>query len=118
VLGKLRKAAYAGKDALYASDLLAFGKSMIANTDAQAELHPALVCQDAKNIIELAKQHGAIGWKVNGAGGEGGSLTILCGPEGEKKRAFINAVHDLNRNFQVIPTYLSRMGLRTWECSE
>ena len=118
VLGKLRQAAYSGKDALYAGDLGAFGKAMVANTEAQAELHPALVSADAKTVIGLAREHGAIGWKVNGAGGEGGSLTVLCGPEGEKKRAFINAVHALGRGFQIIPTYLSRMGLRTWECTE
>jgi D-glycero-alpha-D-manno-heptose-7-phosphate kinase len=118
VLGKLRKVAYAGKDALYANDLKAFGKAMIANTEAQAELHPALISKDARNVIAVAKQHGAIGWKVNGAGGEGGSLTILCGSEGEQKRAFINVVPTLGKGFQVIPTYLSRMGLRTWEYAE
>ena len=118
VLGQLRKAAYAGKDALYANDLKAFGNAMIANTEAQGELHPALISRDAATVIELAKAHGAIGWKVNGAGGEGGSLTILCGPEGDRKRAFVNAIHEVGGGFQVIPTYLSRMGLRTWECSD
>jgi len=117
VLGKLRKAAYAGKDALYAGDLKAFGRAMIDNTDTQGELHPALISADARAVIELARQHGAVGWKVNGAGGDGGSLTILCGPEGETKRAFISAIHELGKGFQVIPTYLSRMGLRSWECS-
>jgi len=116
VLGKLRKAAHAGKDALYAGDLKTFGKAMIRNTDAQGELHPALISAEARAVIALARKHGAIGWKVNGAGGEGGSLTVLCGPEGETKRAFISALHDLNKGFQVIPTYLSRMGLRSWEC--
>lgn len=118
VLGKLRKAAYAGKDALYGNDLKAFGHAMIANTEAQGELHPALISKEAASVIDVARQHGAIGWKVNGAGGEGGSLTILCGPEGDKKRTFISAVHELGHGFQVIPTYLSRMGLRTWECVE
>ena len=55
---------------------------------------------------------------TGGAGGDGGSLTILCDAEGEHKRKFINAVPALNPAFQVIPIYLSRMGLRRWEVME
>jgi D-glycero-alpha-D-manno-heptose-7-phosphate kinase len=118
VLDKLRRAAGAAKDALYGSDIRAFGRAMIANTEAQGEMHSALVSQDARDVITLAQQHGAVGWKVNGAGGEGGSLTILAGPEGERKRAFVDALHGMNRGFEVIPTYLARMGLRCWEHEE
>lgn len=114
-LEPLREAAYAGKNAIYAGDFEALGRAMTANTEAQAGLHPALVSDEARAIIELAREHGAIGWKVNGAGGQGGSLTILGGAEGEQKRAFIEALPSLNPRFQVIPTYLSRMGLRRWE---
>ncbi|HOZ45118.1 MAG TPA: GHMP kinase [Candidatus Hydrogenedentes bacterium] len=114
-LEPLRAAAYAGKDAIYAGDFEGFGRQMITNTEAQAALHPALVSDAAREVIALAKAHGAIGWKVNGAGGEGGSLTILCGPEGERKRAFIQELPNANPAFRVIPTYLSRMGLRRWE---
>ncbi len=110
----LRKTSGMGKNALLEGDFEAFGKAMIANTEAQAGLHPALVGNEAQAIIELAREHGAIGWKVNGAGGEGGSLTILCGAQGENKRSFIEALPSLNPRFQVIPTYLSRMGLRRW----
>jgi len=117
-LDPLRRAAHQGKEAIYAGDLNAFGHCMIRNTEAQAALHPALVSDAARTVIELAREHGAIGWKVNGAGGEGGSLTVLCAPEGERKRAFINALPSLNPAFQVIPTYLSRMGLRRWEVVE
>ena len=45
---------------------------MIENTEAQERLHPELVSRDAHRVIEIAKEHGALGWKVNGAGGEGG----------------------------------------------
>jgi D-glycero-alpha-D-manno-heptose-7-phosphate kinase len=117
-LEPLRRAAHRGKEAIYAGDLKAFGRCMIENTEAQAALHPALVSESARAVIELARAHGAIGWKVNGAGGEGGSITILAAPEGEKKRAFINALPALSPAFQAIPTYLSRMGLRRWETIE
>ncbi len=118
VLEPLRQAAIAGKNAVYAGDFDALGKAMVHNTEAQAALHPKLVSQDARAIIELAGQYGAVGWKVNGAGGDGGSLTILCDAEGEHKRKFIQAVPDIDPAFQVIPTYLSRMGLRRWEVNE
>ena len=114
-LEPLRQAAYGGKEALYAADFAAFGRHMIANTEAQAALHPALVSEAATEVISLAREHGALGWKVNGAGGEGGSLTLLFGPEGERKRAFIEALPSASPAYQVIPTYLSRMGLRRWE---
>lgn len=114
-LEPLRQAARAAKNALYQGDFRAFGRAMTANTDAQRALHPALVSPEAESVIALARDHGAIGWKVNGAGGAGGSVTLLCGPENEQKRAFIDAVPGLNPSFQVLPLYLSRFGLRQWE---
>lgn len=113
-LEKLRKAARDGKDALFDGDFEEFGKSMVANTDAQAELHPELVSDDARAIIDLARQHDAIGWKVNGAGGDGGSVTILCGPDNSLKRRFISELPKVKPQYQVVPTYLSRMGVRRW----
>ena len=117
-LEPLRQAARHGKEAIYNGDLKAFGRCMIENTEGQAALHPGLVSAGARAVIELAKEHGALGWKVNGAGGEGGSLTILCPPEGERKRAFIDALPQAGPDCEVIPTYLSRIGLRRWETVE
>ncbi|MBI2422523.1 MAG: GHMP kinase [Candidatus Hydrogenedentes bacterium] len=117
-LEPMRRAAVAGKNALFSGDFAGLGKAMIANTEAQAALHPALVSVDAQRIIEVAAAHGCAGWKVNGAGGEGGSLSILCGPEGEDKRRFMAALAEMQAGYEVIPTYLSRMGIRTWEVRE
>jgi D-glycero-alpha-D-manno-heptose-7-phosphate kinase len=92
---------------------------MIQNTEAQRNLHPDLVSLDAQRIIEIAEAHGAGGWKVNGAGGDGGSVTILCGPASHVKRAMIREIEAESPLFQNIPIYLSRFGLRTWEtCSK
>lgn len=115
VLEPLRQAARDGKNAVQTGDFEKLGRAMAMNTAAQEALHPALVSEAAKAVIELAKEHGALGWKVNGAGGEGGSLTILCGPEGERKREFIQALPQLDPKFRVISTYLSRIGIRRWE---
>jgi D-glycero-alpha-D-manno-heptose-7-phosphate kinase len=114
-LAALRQQAYASRDALFAGDFVALGRAMAENTDAQRALHPALVSADAEQIIGLAREHGALGWKVNGAGGEGGSLTLLLGPEASARRALTRAIPQLNPLFQPIPTYLSRTGLRVWE---
>jgi D-glycero-alpha-D-manno-heptose-7-phosphate kinase len=114
-LEPLRRAARTGKDALYRGDFEGLGRAMIENTDAQRALHPALVSQEAEAVIALARKHGAIGWKVNGAGGEGGSVTLLCGPESAEKRALIKAVPEVDPAFQVLPIYLSRFGLRQLE---
>jgi D-glycero-alpha-D-manno-heptose-7-phosphate kinase len=59
--------------ALAAGDLEAWGRSLTANTETQAELHPDLVGPGHRRAIHLARAHGALGWKVNGAGGAGGS---------------------------------------------
>jgi D-glycero-alpha-D-manno-heptose-7-phosphate kinase len=114
-LDKLREAAYAGKSAILAGDFHAFGAAMVRNTEAQRTLHGALVSDDAQRIIEIAEAHGAAGWKVNGAGGGGGSLTLLCGENASSKRAMIEEIEAADPLFKHIPIYLSRFGLRVWE---
>jgi D-glycero-alpha-D-manno-heptose-7-phosphate kinase len=88
---------------------------MIANTDAQRELHADLVSKDAQTLIDVARTGGALGWKINGAGGEGGSVTLLCGPGDELKLQLLSAVRESNPLFRIIPTHLSRHGLRVWQ---
>ena len=114
-LDALRKQAYAGRDALYAGNFVAFGSAMISNTEAQAALHPALVSKKALEIFDIAKKYGAIGWKVNGAGGDGGSVTILSDPNGARRRKMIAEISEMGDGVRVIETYLSRFGLRVWE---
>ncbi len=114
-LNDLRATAEPSRDAIYAGDFEALGRAMIANTEAQSRLHPYLISSDAARIIEIAKVHNALGWKVNGAGGEGGSVTILCDDLSSVKRTMIRDIESENPLYQNIPIYLSRYGLRTWE---
>ena len=114
-LEDLRATAEHSRDAVYAGDFEALGRAMIENTEAQNRLHPDLVGSDAWKVIEIAKAYGALGWKVNGAGGEGGSITILCDSLTHIKRAMIRAIEQENPLFRNIPIYLSRYGLRVWE---
>lgn len=114
-LQALRLTAEKSRDAVYAGDMQSLGRAMIENTEGQGRLHPHLVSQDAQQVIEVARAFGAVGWKVNGAGGEGGSLTILCPAQSYIKREMIRCIEATNPLFKNIPIYLSRFGLRTWE---
>ena len=114
-LEPLRQAARAAHDAVVASDFVALGQAMIANTAGQRALHPALINSDADALIALGREHGALGWKVNGAGGEGGSLTLLCNESANARRSLLRAIPQLNPRFQIIPIALSQAGLRVWE---
>lgn len=113
-LNDLRGTAERSRDALRAGDLVALGRAMVDNTEAQERLHPDLISSDARRVIGIAQAHGALGWKVNGAGGEGGSLTILCGPSPRTKRAMLREVEQ-GALFRNIPIRLSRHGLRVRE---
>ncbi|HVE76818.1 MAG TPA: GHMP kinase, partial [Actinomycetota bacterium] len=114
-LEALRSTAERARNAVYAADFDELGRSMTDNTEEQRGLHPDLVSEDAQEVIDIAKAHGALGWKVNGAGGEGGSLTLMAGPSASARRSLLREITKANPLFQPIPTYLSRFGLRVWE---
>jgi D-glycero-alpha-D-manno-heptose-7-phosphate kinase len=114
-LEALRQTAPRSRDAIYSGDFKALGQAMIDNTKAQRRLHPKLVSADVDKVIEVAKSHHVLGWKVNGAGGEGGSLTLLCGDQSCEKRSMIKAIVGIDPLFRNVPIYLSRQGLRVWE---
>jgi len=110
VFSRLREAAVAARRAVLVRDLAAFGAAMIANTEAQRSLHPALVGVDAGRVIAMAADHGSIGWKVNGAGGDGGSVTLLrASADGEEELG--RAVADLDARYRVLPVRVSAVGL-------
>jgi D-glycero-alpha-D-manno-heptose-7-phosphate kinase len=115
VLEGLRRAAGEARDAVCAEDLAALGRTMRANTELQRQLHPDLISDEAQRVIDTAAALGASGWKVNGAGGEGGSVTILCGPEKGAKGRLASALSEADPLFAIVPTTLSRGGVRAWE---
>jgi D-glycero-alpha-D-manno-heptose-7-phosphate kinase len=107
---RLRDAAVRARDAVLARNLDAFGEAMIANTEAQKSLHSELVGVEASRVIEVAAAHGAIGWKVNGAGGDGGSITVLSATK-ERKDVLEDGVAALDTRFRVLPIQVSTAGL-------
>lgn len=114
-LEDLRRAAEAAKEAVVAGDLVALGRAMTANTAAQQRLHPGLVSPQARAVMEVATAHGALGCKVNGAGGEGGSITVLGGIDDRGRAELLEALRRADALVRVIPVSLSRHGLRVWE---
>jgi D-glycero-alpha-D-manno-heptose-7-phosphate kinase len=111
-LDTLRRAAAAGRAGVEHGDLEALGRAMVANTEAQRRLHPDLVSADAQRVMDLAAAHGASGWKVNGAGGEGGSVTVLGGADEGAQVRLVEAIAHADPLWAVIPVHLSRAGLR------
>jgi D-glycero-alpha-D-manno-heptose-7-phosphate kinase len=113
-LDTLRAAAEKARDAFLAGDLEALGSAMQDNTQAQQNLHAELVHEDAWRVIETARAHGAAGWKVNGAGGDGGSITLLASGHPGARRAMVRAILRENPALVPIPIVISRDGLRVW----
>ena len=50
-----------------------------------------------------------------GAGGEGGSLTLLGSYDPATRRQMVKEIEAIDPGISHIPTYLSRYGLRIWE---
>lgn len=114
-LASLRHMAVRSRDALYAGDFIALGRAMIENTELQAALQPSLIGREAHELIALVQEYDVVGWKVNGAGGEGGSLTLLCGASDSARRSLLRTIVQANPLFQPIPISLSQTGLRVWD---
>jgi D-glycero-alpha-D-manno-heptose-7-phosphate kinase len=110
-LDALRSAAVAAREAVVARDLRAFGRAMLDNTDGQRALHPRLVGVDACRVFECAAREGALGWKVNGAGGEGGSVTILHA-QPDDTNAFREHLARLDPRYRVLDCAIAPAGLQ------
>ena len=111
-LEPLRREAAVGRDALLAGDLTGFGAAMIRNTEAQANLHASLVSETARKIFDVAKHYGAIGWKVNGAGGDGGSVTILSGSDRYAQKAMLEEIKAMGGGIREIGVRLNDDGVK------
>jgi len=84
---------------------------MSENTECQRGLLDRLVSREADAVIEIARRHDAAGWKVNGAGGQGGSLTILAGADDPLRHRLVEALNALGGGVRTLPVWLSESGL-------
>jgi D-glycero-alpha-D-manno-heptose-7-phosphate kinase len=113
-LGALERAAFEARDALLAGDLERFGGALRNNVEAQAQLHPSVVSDTASTVGELADALGALGWKVNGAGGDGGSVAVLFGDDViEARAAFVPRVARAVPAARLLPVRLADRGAAT-----
>ena len=112
VLDDLRSLARQGRAALLSGDLAAYGRALSANCDQQAALHPSLVSSVAARVIAVARAHGAAGWKVNGAGGDGGSVTVLCGSSPGQRAQLGGLIQAGVPGVRSLPVTLSPAGVK------
>jgi D-glycero-alpha-D-manno-heptose-7-phosphate kinase len=111
-LEPLRVAARRGAAALEAGDLDAYGEALVANTEAQAALHPDVVGPDAGEVIAVARNCGAAGWKANGAGGAGGSVSVLASDDATAHARLVAELQRADRPWTLPPFRLDQAGLR------
>ncbi len=110
LLAPLRVGAEKGHHALLAGDLAAYGQAMVACHEGQRRLHRELIGDLADHVVSSVALGGAAGWKVNGAGGAGGSITILCGPEPTSRRKLIEIVTSID-GAEVLDLRINRTGV-------
>ncbi|MFW9940519.1 MAG: hypothetical protein ACFFFT_05725 [Candidatus Thorarchaeota archaeon] len=105
----IKNCAYEMKKAIQSNDITYIGELMNINWTAQKQLHNSMVNADIKEAERIAINNGALGFKVNGAGG-GGSVSILAdiGKEYVLKQELIKC------GFQILPVKLDFMGVQTW----
>jgi len=111
LLRELRILAEEGKSSLISENLAAFGRVMVNNNELQRALHPDLISEEADVVIKIAEKFGALGWKVNGAGGKGGSLTVLSSQDCDSRKGMITEIQALGHGIRYLPICLSADGL-------
>lgn len=108
---KMADLAREAKNVLQTGDLSEYGRIMIENNECQRTLHPDLISEKAEAVIKTAKNFEAVGWKVNGAGGRGGSISLLSSPEKKERDKMLRKFNSMGKGIRVLPLYLSKEGL-------
>lgn len=111
IIKQLRALAVKAKDHLLEGDLVSFGEVMIQNNECQRALREGLISEEANSVIRIAKKFKALGWKVNGAGGKGGSLTILSSKDDDLRNQMLGEINSLGGEIRSIPISLASSGV-------
>lgn len=115
LIRRLRNLTEQAKNYLLKGDLDSFGDVMIQNNECQRLLHEELISEEADLVIGVAKKYKAAGWKVNGAGGRGGSLTILACQQESSRIKMLQEIDSLGKGIKSIPISIAFSGLKVWE---
>ena len=113
-LERLKDLAGRARAALLAGDLEGYGRAMAENNECQRALFAGLISREADEVIRLARRWKASGWKVNGAGGQGGSLTLLASADDDLRQGLDEEIGNLGRGVRLLPASLSPSGLSAW----
>lgn len=111
-IAELRTLASTARDAFASGDFETLARTMRDSTEAQARLHPGLIGTEARRVISHAIDKGVPGFKVNGAGGEGGSLTLLTQKDPAARATLASELRALDPAFRIIPVRVHADGLR------
>jgi len=114
-LERMKQLPAQAKTFLLEGDLESYGEVMRENNECQRSLFHSLISREADAVIAVAQKLGASGWKVNGAGGQGGSLTILANRDDGVKRRMLQAIAALGKGIKPLAASLSATGLEAWE---
>ncbi len=98
------------KEALLKGDLSEFGELMHQGWEQKKRFASKVTSPEIDKMYEAAREHGAIGGKISGAGG-GGFMMLFCEPE--RKHEVSRALRDLGA--QPEPVSFDLRGLQTWE---
>jgi D-glycero-alpha-D-manno-heptose-7-phosphate kinase len=105
----LRQTPQKAAAALWQGDFEAFAEVMNENNHAQKQLHEDIVTPSVLEIEGATMKVGAIGFKINGAGG-GGSVAILC--DVGRRRDVEDEVRRLG--YRLLAFRFDFVGLRRW----
>jgi len=105
----LKNCAYEMRKATQSNDILYIGELMNKNWNAQKQLHNLMVNPIIEKVEHIAINNGALGFKVNGAGG-GGSASILA----DIGKEYVIKQELIKNGFQILPVKIDFMGVQTW----
>lgn len=97
------------KDALMHGDLRKFGKILHESGEIKKRINPETVDKHIEDLYETARQNGAVGGKILGAGG--GGFLLLFVPVDQKSKV-VKALEALGG--QCMPFTFEHDGLQTW----
>lgn len=109
-LEKLKQLAAEMKDYLERGDLNSFADKMNQAFETKKILYPDITNPKINDICDLAKKHGAIATRIQGAG-NGGHLLAFC--DYNKEYSVSKALNE--RGISCIPFSFTNEGLEVWE---
>ena len=109
-MDRIRDGAHLAATALERDDVDGYAAALVGGHEALDGLHPDLVGDEARAVIQLARHHGATGWKANGACGPGGSVAIV-GPIGQQECRRLRAAIDARSPWRVVDAPIARHGV-------